>query len=56
MSTILINWSHVNQRIAQRVPPQHQARVQKTLKELSVMQAPPAAVGHHEWSVDVHDN
>ena len=56
MTKILVNWPHVNQRITQRVLPQHRARVQKILNELSVMQAPPTAVGHHKWHIDVYDD
>ena len=54
MPKMLVNWEHAEDRTLQRVASAHRDRVQKLLDLMGTMDAPPEAVGHYQWYVEMY--
>ena len=55
-SKMLANWEHAFERLMQRVEPDHREVVQRRIDQIMEpypMEAPPEAVGHYEWYLEV---
>jgi hypothetical protein len=54
MPKMLINWEHAEDRTLSRVAQQHRARVQERIDLMATMDAPPEAVGHYTWYIEMY--
>lgn len=54
MPKMLVNWEHADERNLERVAAVHRPRVQERINQMAAMDAPPEAVGHYNWYIEVH--
>jgi hypothetical protein len=54
MPKMLVNWEHADDRTLQRVAPEHRTRVQERIDVMATMDAPPEAVGHYNWYLEIY--
>jgi hypothetical protein len=59
MPKMLANWEHAFERLVERVEPQNRDAVKRRVSQImepDPMEAPPEAVGHYEWYLEVNDS
>jgi hypothetical protein len=54
MPKMLVSWEHAEDRTLERVAQEQRKRVQERIDVMGTMDAPPEAVGHYNWYIEIY--
>jgi hypothetical protein len=54
MPKMLVSWEHAEDRTLERIAQEQRKRVQEQIDVMGTMDAPPEAVGHYKWYIEIY--